>query len=257
MSFRVIPVIDLKGGMAVHAVGGRRDQYQPLRSIWQASASPIAMLGELVAGLGIDCVYIADLDAIEGRRVDLELYGRLAEQGVEIWLDAGVRGVGSIEPLLSPGATSLQFVVGLESVLGPVELGEIVGRAGEGRVIFSLDLDRGAPRVPRGAAWTSVEPLAIASQVAGLGIRRLILLDLAQVGTGRGTGTETLLAQIRDAHSRLDVVIGGGIRGPDDVIALKALGAAAVLVGTAIHDGRIGREELVRIAAAETRSTPT
>ena len=70
LSFRVIPVIDLKGGMAVHAVGGRRDQYRPLRSVWQASASPIALAAALRDDLGIDRLYLADLDAIEGRPPD-------------------------------------------------------------------------------------------------------------------------------------------------------------------------------------------
>src|SRR5438445_9777678 len=61
VSFRVIPVIDLKGGMAVHAVGGRRDQYRPLRSVWQGSPSPIELAAALRSGLGIDCIYLADL----------------------------------------------------------------------------------------------------------------------------------------------------------------------------------------------------
>jgi phosphoribosylformimino-5-aminoimidazole carboxamide ribotide isomerase len=255
VDFRVIPVIDLKGGRAVHAVGGRRDQYRTLRSVWQASASPIALVDALRAGLGIDCVYIADLDAIEGGRVDLGLYERLAREGVEIWLDPGVRDASSIRPLLSDVFAGLRIVVGLESVVGPSELGGIVERAGPGRVIFSLDLDGGSPRVARGAAWESVEPLGIVSQVAALGIRSLIVLDLQHVGTGRGTGTETLLGRIREELSGLAIVVGGGIRGVDDAIALKGGGASAVLVGTAIHDGRIGREELGRIAADSDGTT--
>ncbi len=41
---------------------------------------------------------------------------------------------------------------------------------------------------------------------------------------------------------------GGGIRGAEDVLAVKEAGASAALVGSAIHDGRIGRVELERIA---------
>ena len=122
-------------------------------------------------------------------------------------------------------------------------------RAGRDRVIFSLDLDDGRPRVAPGAAWPSVEPLEIASQAVELGVRRLILLDLAQVGTGRGIGTEDLLARIRSPIRRRRDHRRGRDPGIDDVLRVADQGASAVLVGSAIHDGRIGRRELERIAS--------
>ena len=250
LSFRVIPVIDLKGGMAVHAIGGRRrDQYRPLRSVWQATAAPLALAAALRNDLGIDRLYLADLDAIEGQPPDLALLEGLAEEGLELWLDAGVRDRRSLVPLLGLNPDSLQIVVGLESVGGPNELAEIIERAGRDRVIFSLDLDEGRPRVSPGAAWPSIEPSEVASQVVELGVRRLILLDLAQVGTGRGIGTEDLLARIRTRCVGVEITVGGGIRGIDDVLRVADQGASAVLVGSALHDGRIGRRELERIAS--------
>jgi phosphoribosylformimino-5-aminoimidazole carboxamide ribotide isomerase len=249
VSFRVIPVIDLKGGIAVHAVGGRRDQYQTLRSVWQASASPIALTAALRDGLGIDRLYVADLGAIEGRPPDAPLYELLDREGLQVWLDAGVRNRTALEPLMRPGLNSLQIVVGLESVEGPAELGEIIDHVDRDRMIFSLDLDEGKPRTARGAAWPSDDSLEIASQIIDLGIRRLILLDLARVGTGRGVGTESLLARIQARCGGIDIAVGGGILDIDDVLRLKEQGVAAVLVGSALHDGRIGRRELERITS--------
>jgi phosphoribosylformimino-5-aminoimidazole carboxamide ribotide isomerase len=248
VSFRVIPVIDLKGGMAVHAVGSRRDQYRPLRSIWQASVSPIELAAALRDGLGIDGLYLADLDAIEGRPPAFETLERLAAERLHLWLDAGVRGPLTLEPLLNLAPDRVQIVVGLESVAGPATLAEIMRRVGPDRAIFSLDLDEGRPRIASGASWSSDEPLEIASQAVGLGVRRLILLDLARVGTDGGIGTEDLLIQLRARHPAVSVCVGGGIRGIDDVLRMKERGASAVLVGSAIHAGRIGRRELERIA---------
>jgi phosphoribosylformimino-5-aminoimidazole carboxamide ribotide isomerase len=235
--------------MAVHAIGGRRDQYRTLRSVWQANASPIALALALREGLGFDRLYLADLDAIEGRPPDALFYGQLAREGLQVWLDAGVRDWMALGALLSLEVHSLQFVVGLESVDGPSELGEIIDRAGRDRLIFSLDLDEGMPRTARGSAWPSANPIEIALQVVELGIRRLILLDLARVGTGRGIGTEGLLAGIRSRCDGIEIAVGGGIRGIDDVFKLKEQGASAVLVGSALHDGAIGRQELARVAS--------
>ena len=61
----VIGVIDLKGGVAVHAVRGERERYRPVRSALAARAEPIAVAAGLRA-LGLDELYVADLDAIAG-----------------------------------------------------------------------------------------------------------------------------------------------------------------------------------------------
>ena len=63
------------------------------------------------------------------------------------------------------------------------------------------------------------------------------------MGTDRGIGTEELLTRLRGHSSaRSSISVGGGIRGIDDLQRLKGLGASSVLVGSAIHDGRIGAE---------------
>ncbi len=248
VSFRVVPVIDLKGGIAVHAISGRREQYQPLRSVWQASPSPSALADALRVGLGIDRLYVADLDAIEGRGLNREIHERLAAEGCELWLDAGVRDLHSLELLSSIAADRLRAVIGLESVAVPASLGAIIERIGPDRVIFSLDLDEGKPRIASGAAWSSDDPQGIAARAIELGIRNLILLDLARVGTDHGIGTETLLMRLRSRYPEIAVTVGGGVRGMDDVLRLREWGASGVLVGSAIHDGRIGWRELQAIA---------
>jgi phosphoribosylformimino-5-aminoimidazole carboxamide ribotide isomerase len=251
VSFRVIPVIDLKGGMAVHAIGGRRDQYRPLRSVWQGSPSPIELAAALRSGLGIDCLYLADLDAIEGRRQNREVYQRLTAEGIQLWLDAGVGNLQALEWLRGFPPHDLRVVVGLESVEGPAALGELIERVGPDRVIFSLDMDEGRPRIAPGAEWSIDEPLEIATRAINLGIVSLILLDLARVGTDRGVGTVRLLEQILARYPAIAVGVGGGIKGIDDIHALRQSRASCVLVGSSIHDGRIGRRELERIAQAD------
>ena len=79
--------------------------------------------------------------------------------------------------------------------------------------------------------------------------RRLVVLDLARVGTGLGPGTESLMTRLLARHDRVQIMVGGGIRSIDDVLRLEARGASSVLVGSALHDGRIGRRELERIAS--------
>ena len=86
---RIIPVLDLKGGVAVHAVRGRREDYTPVRSVLAGSADPVALARAFSTALGCRECYVADLDAIAGRG-DHEITIRtIAELGLVVWLDAG------------------------------------------------------------------------------------------------------------------------------------------------------------------------
>jgi phosphoribosylformimino-5-aminoimidazole carboxamide ribotide isomerase len=195
----------------------------------------------------VGSLYVADLDAIEGRPPQVELYERLAATGLDLWLDPGVRDVEGLGHLVDHVARGVRIVVGLESVEGPRALARTVARIGPERAILSVDLDDGTPRVAAAAAWPSGDPLEIAAEAVGLGVRHLILLDLTRVGTGRGTGTEDLLIALRRRCPSVEVAVGGGVRGMRDVVGMRALGASAVLVGSAIHDGRVGRTDVERI----------
>lgn len=241
-------MLDLKGGRAVHAVAGRRAYYQPVRSILHASSDPLELARALRVALGLRFLYLADLDAIAGKAADLGLYQDLISIGFHLIVDAGLRDLPSAAPLFALDRTSSTIVAGLETLKGPHALAEIMGELGEERTIFSLDLWEGCPRTLAPAAWKSNDPLELARQAIELGVRRLLLLDLARVGTGCGLGTQSLIAQIRAEHPGARVSAGGGISGIEEVIELKNAGAAGVLVGSALHDGRIGRRELARVA---------
>jgi phosphoribosylformimino-5-aminoimidazole carboxamide ribotide isomerase len=75
-----------------------------------------------------------------------------------------------------------------------------------------------------------------------------LLLDLSRVGTSRGTGTDDLLVRLVQERPGARFSVGGGISGIDEVLGFRKAGAAAVLVGSALHDGRIGRDELAQLA---------
>ena len=62
----ILPVLDLKQGLVVHGVAGRRDEYQPIVSRLTNSARPLDVAKALREHFGFDQLYLADLDAIRG-----------------------------------------------------------------------------------------------------------------------------------------------------------------------------------------------
>jgi phosphoribosylformimino-5-aminoimidazole carboxamide ribotide isomerase len=251
-SFQIIPVLDLQRGIAVHAVAGRRAYYQPVQSILHGSSDPLELATALRTLLGLHSLYLADLDAIGGDAPNLALYQQLISSGFELIVDAGLRDLQSAERLHLLDRSSSTIVAGLETLESPRTLGAIVHAMGVDRTIFSLDLDDGHPRKADQSTWRSDGSFGLAREAIENGVRHILVLDLARVGTGRGSRTKGLIEQIRARNPEVNVSAGGGISSIAEVLDIKMAGACAVLVASALHDGRIGRSELLSMRAQET-----
>jgi phosphoribosylformimino-5-aminoimidazole carboxamide ribotide isomerase len=144
-------------------------------------------------------------------------------------------------------ANVMRIVIGLETIDDPDDMTHIVHRLGANRAVFSLDLKAGRP-LGRLAHWQTDDPFEIAQRaIDGMGVRRLIVLDLARVGVGSGAGTEELCGRIKEVYPHVHLVAGGGVRGINDVKRLNRLGVEHVLVSSALHDGRITPKDLVGV----------
>ena len=240
---QLIPVLDLLRGKVVRGVAGERERYAPIYSLLCPDPEPIAVADAIGRELGLTRLYIADLDAIIHATPGLACYRRLADVGFHLLVDAGIRDLAAAQRVLESGAEAV--VAGLETSPSPDHLGELCRELGPHRVLFSLDLKAGRllTEQPR---WQSLSPLEAAQAAAAQGIQRMIVLDLAGVGTGKGVPTLDLCHEIRAACPELQLITGGGIRNASDLDLLAAAGMNGVLVASALHDGCIGRDEIQR-----------
>lgn len=218
-----------------------------MRSIIAAGDDPRELARGFRDALGPRSLYLADLDAIAGRGLHLPLYRDLAELTPRLWIDAGVRGPGDVSPLLA--IEGLSVIAGLETASDPGAIAAMLDLAGPDRLIVSLDLREGRPITPDPAPWDGCDAAGIAARLVRIGVRALILLDLARVGRGEGIGTAGLLEAIRREHPGVATIVGGGVASEADLIDARRRGASAVLVASALHDGRIDRAALRRIDA--------
>ena len=237
---RILPVLDVMRGEVVRGVGGRRHEYRPIVSRLIATSRPVDVAQAIHEHFGRDEFYLADLDAIAGSEPAWSLYTQLHERGYRLWVDAGVREPARARRLAAAGVESI--VIGLETVAGPSALEEIVRALGE-RVVFSLDLRRGEPLGQRDV-WEGGDAWSIALRAVGLGVRRLLVLDLARIGLGDGTGTSKLGARLCTAFPDVEVSAGGGVRHRGDLQELRDHGVRVALVASALHDSRLTRTDL-------------
>lgn len=234
----IIPVIDLRGGCVVRARMGERHRYRPIETPLSRTSDPGAVVAGLLSLHRFRTLYIADLDAIEGRGdhrpVLAELRGR--HPRLTLWVDSGIADAAAATAWLADGLGNL--VLGSETQHDADLVRDL---AMDRRVILSLDF--------RGAAFQGPPQLLADSRNWP---DRVIAMTLARVGSGAGPDLPRLAAITAAAPNR-KLYAAGGVRDRADLAALERAGIAGALVASALHDGGLRAQDIADFAGpAET-----
>lgn len=223
----IIPVLDLMSGIAVSGKSGKRDTYQPLETIYSKTPDPV----EIVISLkrrGFKRIYVADLDAIEGKGSNLEVVSQM-NHIMPVMLDWGVKDFRSFTFALD---YAQKVIVATETLNKWEDLEEILEKYPKERITVSIDVKDGY--VLGKNLSTGFDE--IRSKLSKLKPEEIILLDISSVGTLKGYNQDILdeFAGMEDS-----LILGGGIT-PDEIENLAESGISKFLVGKALHAGRIG-----------------
>ncbi|MCR4418682.1 MAG: HisA/HisF-related TIM barrel protein [Clostridia bacterium] len=263
--FQIIPAIDLKSGVVVHGLGGKRRQYRPVRSAIAGSPTLEAVV-DACQRLGLSRFYVADLDALgpiqPGSRSsptrplrptsNLKLLQKLlTDRPITCLVDAGVTSHRELPCLFSLGIH--QAVMGTETLADLGELEKAVRVWGPEKIVVSLDLLQGRvlSRSPELQLLTPTEALRL---LARLGVASVILLEIDRVGTGRGINRDLVSLCLRTLEAEAlpggGLLAGGGVRCLEDLRWLQEAGAAGALVATLLHQGKLTVEDLAAFNSA-------
>jgi len=222
---RCIFVLDLFNGNVVHAVRGERSRYRPVEEFSRvvSTSDPLGLVGEIRPKE----VYLADLNRIAGRGDNLEIIRRISSRASAM-ADIGA----SLREDLQCLPEEILAVLGTETASW-----QLIQEAASIRSIaVSLDMKNRAVLAsdPELAGAPAEDVLR---RLNGLPAQAVILLELERVGMSSGLDREFLerAAGISD-HA---LILGGGVRGREDLDELEEMGFAGALVATAVHNGRI------------------
>jgi phosphoribosylformimino-5-aminoimidazole carboxamide ribotide isomerase len=236
---KIIPVIDILNGAAVHAVRGRRKEYQPLKSILCDYAEPIAVASAFKR-CGFEELYIADLDAIMGYGENFSVLEEIAEKtGLRLMVDAGVSDLNQAQQVFWYKVSKV--IVGTETLTDLGFVKQAIESFGSDRVVVSLDLKAGKV-LSKSESLQSMSALELTCQFQGVGVGELIVLDLARVGSGEGV--DFALIKLLLDNLKVKVLVGGGVNSMKDLETLRDMGVYSVLLATALHSGKITPENL-------------
>ncbi|MCB5206212.1 nickel transporter [Methylovorus mays] len=229
----IIPVIDLLEHHVVHAKRGERQHYRPIESGLCNSSKPLAITQALLELYPFDTLYIADLNAIQGKPAHIDEIALIRQHypQLHIWLDAGFNNTRDLLPWSGLGVTP---VIGSESLPDINAYQELIN-GGVAHHVLSLDF--------RGDQYQGPEALLNTPQVWP---EHLIGMTLAHVGSNAGPDHARLQQLASMRHGKL--YSAGGVRDIGDLQRLQQDGITGALVASALHSGQISSQDIARIS---------
>lgn len=238
----IIPAIDLIDGCVVRLhqgdYGARRDYGE----------DPLARLQRYQAS-GAQLLHIVDLTGAKdpkARQIPLlrELLGSLS---IPVQTGGGIRSADDVRSLLDAGAA--RVVVGSAAVKRTDEVAGWIKTFGADKLVLALDvrINTAGNAEVAVSGWQEnsgvlMDDLIRAFEPAGL--RYVLTTDISKDGTLAGPNT-ALYAKLAQTFPNIDFQASGGIGSLDDIRAVSHTGAAGVIVGRALLEGKFTLEEAI------------
>ena len=236
--FETVPAVDVQDGEVVQLVQGERGTET-------GYGDPVEAARRWVDA-GARTLHLVDLDgAFDGERANAAAIEAIVDAvDVPVQLGGGIRTVEDARDLLDGGVD--RVILGTAAVDDPEIVAEISETHPES-VVVSLDAKGGEVVVEGWTQGTGLDPAEAAGRYADLGAAGILFTDVDVEGQLEGVNVEAVEAVV-DAVS-IPVIASGGVATLDDVRTLHDAGAAAVVVGTALYEGRFTLREAAAAVA--------
>jgi HisA/HisF family protein len=228
---QVIPVIDLFAGNVVHAHAGQRDSYKNIVTPLCNGSNPIEIVEAINSLHQFSTIYVADLNAIKDKGNNNQIINSLLERYPHIcfWLDAG----SNIYPYLT-SQSQLRQITASETNISKDQLHTNKNGA---NTILSLDFFSGGYK---GDQEILENPDSWPDDI--------IVMSLNRVGLNKGPDF-LQFEKIKSLCPNKRFYIAGGVRNENDLDRSKQMGASGILLASALHDGRITKELLLKYSS--------
>lgn len=233
----MIPSVDIRKGRCVQLVGGRPESER-------VYGSPVEIAQRWIAE-GASYLHIIDLDAAMGTGDNFNVVAEvLANINVGAQVGGGIRSLERACELLGIGAE--RVILSTAAIEKPELVRELVGLAGRDRVIAAVDAKAGKA-VIRGwttpTRWTTVEA---AREFERMGVGSLLFTNVDVEGKMAGVDA----AAIRQVVEAVEIPVfaAGGVATLEDVRRAKEAGAAGLVIGMALYEGRLSLKQAMEVA---------
>lgn len=195
---------------------------------------------------GAEWIHIVDLDgARDGERRQTALIARIAaECGAKVQCGGGVRRGADIDALLEAGVA--RVVVGSAAINAPETVLEWIDAFGAEKICAAFDARTDTGGIFRVATngWRSDAGVSIDDALAAFApgsLAHVLVTDISRDGALEGANA-ALVAHICALRPEISVQASGGVATLADLEQLNETGAAGVIIGRALYEGRFTLE---------------
>lgn len=234
----IYPAIDIKDGKCVRLVQGRADR----QTIYSDDPAQVARGWQKA---GAHWLHVVDLDgAFEGVSANTEAIERLVKDvSIPVQLGGGLRSMDAIRFMLEEIGVS-RVVIGTAAIEQPSLVAQAVQRYGD-KIAVGIDAQNGMVAIKGWVDMTQRSARDLAAQMLTLGVETIIYTDISRDGMLMGPNVEAIADMVKTFPGQ--VIASGGVVSLDDIKRLKDIGAAGVIIGKALYDGRISLERALEL----------
>ena len=234
---KVISAIDIMGGFVVRLVKGDASN----KIVYGSDPAETAKKWEAA---GADMLHVVDLDAALGTGNNSEAIARLVSSvKVPVQVAGGIRTAESAKEALEKAA---RVVIGTMAYSDQEAVRKLAKKYKQ-RIVVSIDQAGGVVMVKGWKESAGVKVENAISQFLAMGIEDFLLTSVERDGTLEGPDIATLARAVA-FNDKARIIASGGIASVEDIIRVKSVGCAAVILGKAMYDGKVSIERARAVA---------
>ena len=222
------PAVDIKNGQATRLTKGQIDSKENF-------GDPVEVVKQFIAA-GSKWIHLVDLDAAFGTGSNKQVIQEITSlPNIAIQLSGGIKDNASLDFAVSTNAIQINLST---SALHDLEwVSQVFDRYGN-RLSVSLDVDsNGNQLIARGSGDNLGDLFEMISKLDSIGCNRYILTDINRDGALTGSNFELIKRVI--GVTGASIISSGGVSSIDDLIKLRELQIAGVVLGKALYGGQI------------------
>jgi phosphoribosylformimino-5-aminoimidazole carboxamide ribotide isomerase len=232
----IIPAIDLIDGKCVRLSQGD----YAAKKVYHDHPADVAKEFEQ---LGIARLHLVDLDGAKaGAVMNLRVLEDIAKHThLKIDFGGGVANAGTARQVVNAGAQWIS--VGSIAVKNPGALKEWMSEIGPERFMIGADVRDRKLAISGWLEQTDIDIMDFIQQWSEVGVRQFFCTDIAKDGLLQGPSLD-LYRDLLQRHPAIEVIASGGVASMHDIDRLEELGCHGVIVGKAIYEGKITKDQL-------------
>lgn len=236
---QIIPAIDVIDGKCVRLSKGDYDT----KKVYNEDPLEVARQFE---DWGIKRIHVVDLDGAKaGHIVNHRLLDRICgHTSLIVDFGGGLKSTSDLRVAFECGAAMVTG--GSIAVKNPTEFESWIEAYGPDKIILGADAKDRKIAVTGWTETSTQDLIPFVAEYRAKGLNKVICTDISRDGMLQGPAVD-LYKEMISSIDGLFLIASGGVGSAADIEALAQAGVPAVIVGKAIYEKRISREDVIRL----------